>query len=318
MAFQAIPRERITAVIERIGPVQPLDVRRELKEGDTVLIGAILSEMVAHGMLAISRTKRGGSPFYYLPSKPETLERVSEFLGEKDRRTYALLKEQQVLREDAQEPLTRVSLQNIPDFSRRFVVDGDAWWRYYLLPEEDAVRLVKERMGIMAPQQVQQTIVQQDAHREQVAQAKEQAVAAAPESPPPPQAPEREPEPPKKKARPARKKAASEEREIQAPLTIVSDVLLSKIELFAKQHGGLLTGSQIIKKDAELTCTLTVPGAFGNISYFVHALAKKPAEKAVMQMMLAARGSGMPLLVLAPELPKKIESLGHNVNARRI
>ena len=142
MSFAPIPREKVLAVIERLGPVQPLDVRRELREGDTVLIGAILSEMAANGAVAISKTKRGGSPFYYDPRKPETLAATAQHLGEKDKRTFDRLLADGVLREDELDPLTRVSLANIPDFSRRFVVALNGadvvFWRYYLVPEEDA------------------------------------------------------------------------------------------------------------------------------------------------------------------------------------
>jgi len=142
MPLEAIPREKILAVIEKVGPVQPLDVRRELGEGDTMLIGAIASEMVASGMIAITKTKRGGSPFYYNPQHPASLERLNEYLNEKDQRTFVKLREAKVLREDAVDPLTRVSLSNIPDFSRSFTVDNVRYWRYYLVPEAEAKHLV--------------------------------------------------------------------------------------------------------------------------------------------------------------------------------
>ncbi len=153
MALDAIPREKVLTVIARLGPVQPIDVRRELGEGDTMLIGAILSEMAASGHVAISRTKRGGSPFYYDPEKPETLEKLHVFLNEKDQRTYRTLREEGVLKEDELDPLTRVSLSNIQDFSRRFSSGGQAFWRYYLLPEAEALEKTKPPAQ---PQQVPQ------------------------------------------------------------------------------------------------------------------------------------------------------------------
>ena len=92
VVFQPIPREKVLEVINRLGPVQPLDVKRDLKEGDTVLIGAILSEMTGAGVVAVTNLKRGGSPFYYDPNDPPSLEKVSQYLNEKDNRTYNLLR----------------------------------------------------------------------------------------------------------------------------------------------------------------------------------------------------------------------------------
>jgi|GEM_PF-6148972 len=143
-----IPQATILAAVEKLGPCQPLDIYREVKQGDTMLIGAMLSEIVAEGKLAISKTRKGGSPFYYDPQKPERLEMISRHLKEKDRRTYEMLKEQQVMREDTQEPLVRVGLQQgMPDFSKRMTVDIDGeeivFWRHYMTDEDEATRLAK-------------------------------------------------------------------------------------------------------------------------------------------------------------------------------
>ena len=142
MSIDKIPRETLLAAIERLGPCQPIDIRKELKLGDTFLIGAMVSELVAEGLLAITKVRRGGSPFYYDVAKPERLDTVSKHLNEKDRRTYAMLKNERVMREDAQEPLVRVGLQNMTDFSKRFEIDGVVYWRYFLTGEDEARSIV--------------------------------------------------------------------------------------------------------------------------------------------------------------------------------
>ena len=136
--LQKIPKENILDVIRKLGPCQPIDIRKELKVGDTFLIGAMLSELVADGTLIITKTRRGGSPFYSDPTAPESLEKISQYLNEKDRRTLAMLREQKVMREDAQDPLVRVGLKNIDDFSKKVGIDGVVYWRYFLITDTEA------------------------------------------------------------------------------------------------------------------------------------------------------------------------------------
>jgi hypothetical protein len=153
--MQKIPKDSVFAVVDKLGPCQPIDIRKELKLGDTFLIGALLSELVADKRLAISAVRRGGSPFYYDPQKPERLETLIKYCNEKDRRTLAQLKEVSVLREDAVEPLVRVGLKSLPDFSLPLVmpIDGQevGFWRYFLVGEADARKLANALPSESAP-----------------------------------------------------------------------------------------------------------------------------------------------------------------------
>ena len=142
MPIQPIERDVVLNVVRAKGPVIPNDLKQTLKLGDTILLGAMLSELASKGLVKISSVKRGGSPFYYDPANPASLEKAAEYLNEKDKRTYDLLKEQKVLRDDEHEALTRVSLRNIKDFAVPLTVktaDGDVLhWRYYLVSEKEA------------------------------------------------------------------------------------------------------------------------------------------------------------------------------------
>ncbi len=144
MAMQKIPKQDVLAVIEKLGPCQPIDIRKELKQGDSFLIGAMLSEFLAEGTLVLTKVRRGGGPFYYDPAKLQTIDSLSRYLNEKDRRTYVLLKEHLVMREDAQDPLIRVGLQNMPDFSKFLELNGVNYWRYFLVTENDAKKIIKQ------------------------------------------------------------------------------------------------------------------------------------------------------------------------------
>jgi hypothetical protein len=145
--FEFVKSDDVLKVLNSKGPLQPLDVRRELNMGDTLVIGASLSELIARGLAKVTSVKRGGSPFYYAPGQEAKLAELSKFLNEKDGRTFELLKSQKVLRDSKQDPLTRVSLRAIKDYSREFniTVNGQAevFWRYYAISEEEGVEIVK-------------------------------------------------------------------------------------------------------------------------------------------------------------------------------
>jgi hypothetical protein len=206
MPIDKIPKSAVMDAIIKLGPSQPIDIRKELKMGDSYLIGALLSELVSERKLAISKTRRGGSPFYYDPTEPAKLEALIQWVNEKDKRTYALLKEHGILREDAQDPLVRFGLQHLPDFSFQTVIDGVVYWRHFLLSEEDAMRRVggvkkASAAPTPSPEPVEKTVA----------------------------APAEEPEAPPKKAKKGRKKKDALSQEVSVAADPKTPVMDSKI-----------------------------------------------------------------------------------------
>jgi len=146
--LQNIPTEKIIE-IARQGPTFPAKIAKQLGGGgDTMLIGAILSTLISSGDLKVSTLKIGGSPLYYVPEQESKLEDFLSYLNDKDKKTFRLLKENQVLQDSTQDPLTRVSLRTIKDFAKSFEIDFNkqklVFWRFYSLSREDAVILAKK------------------------------------------------------------------------------------------------------------------------------------------------------------------------------
>ncbi|MDD9954424.1 MAG: hypothetical protein OXR66_08900 [Candidatus Woesearchaeota archaeon] len=263
MSLEAIPREKILEVIQRLGPVQPLDVKRALGTGDLMLIGAILAEMTANNILFTSHTKRGGSPFYY--TTQDSLENIAQYLGEKDKRTYDLLKERGVLKEDELEPLTRVSLKNIPDFSRWFEHEGAGHWHYFLLSEEEVMELLQgspETVEEVA-EPVQETLVEEET--------------------------------------PAKVTAPKEKPTLHGDLE-------EQVAGFIKHHSGKMKELNVMKENAQLTCKMEQEGTYGKKTTLIYAVNRKTLpEKLVWTILLEAKGSGLPLLVLnTHDFPKTL------------
>ncbi len=146
--LQNIPNEKVLEIV-RQGPTFPSKVAKALGGGgDTMLIGAILSTLIGSGDLKVSTLKVGGSPLYYVPEQESKLEDFLSYLNEKDKRTFKLLKEEKVLLDSNQDPLTRVSLRVIKDFAKMFEFEHKGQkllcWRFYSVSVDEAQLLAKK------------------------------------------------------------------------------------------------------------------------------------------------------------------------------
>ena len=304
MPIQKIPKEDVLGAIAKLGPCQPIDIRKELKLGDTFLIGAMLSELVADGTLLISKTRRGGSPFYYDPTVPERLDGISQYLNEKDRRTYALLKQQKVMREDAQEPLVRVGLQNMPDFSKRMEHDGAVYWRHYMTSEVEAKEILSPKPTVA---EIKQEMAQIKAELEPEEKPEKKLRKKVREEPSQESA-EPKPEKPKKVS----KKKAPDPIIMPDGAIMISpqewlahDTLYEKVERFAADMK--IRDARVHKPHGELTCIVTITTSFGPIDTFVHAFNRKFTPEDIKTSMPRARELGLPIIILSVDaIPSKV------------
>jgi hypothetical protein len=143
-------KEQVLEVVKKNGPLIPIDVKRELGS-DTTIIGAMLSELAVNKLIKVTKVKKGGSPFYYVLGQEEKLQELIEFLNEKDKKTYFLLKNEKILFDDARSPLERVSLRQIKDFAKsleiNFYGEKRILWKYYLVQNSEVEKLLKEQFG---------------------------------------------------------------------------------------------------------------------------------------------------------------------------
>ncbi|MEM4264005.1 MAG: hypothetical protein QW666_03890, partial [Candidatus Woesearchaeota archaeon] len=109
-------RDKILSMA-KLSPVLPVQVAKALNT-NSLFASAMLSELVSKDLLKVSNIKIGSSPLYYIPELGGQLQAYADKLNAKDKKTYDLLKEKKVLREIDLDPLTRVSIKNIKDFSR--------------------------------------------------------------------------------------------------------------------------------------------------------------------------------------------------------
>lgn len=140
--LQNIPKEKVLEVVKQ-GPTIPGKIVKVVG-GDTMLIGAILSGMIATGEVKYSSLKVGGSPIYYIPGHEARLEEFMNYLNEKDLKAAHILEEEKVIQDSKLDPLTRISMKTIKDFAKPFESGNKLFYRYFLVEKEEAERIASE------------------------------------------------------------------------------------------------------------------------------------------------------------------------------
>lgn len=299
--IELVSEEQVLDAVKSNGPLIPIEVRHILKSGDSIIIGATLSTLVSRGLVLVTNIKRAVSPFYYVKGQEEKLAELSKFLNEKDRKTFEVLRQKQVLRDKEQDPLTRVSLRNIPDFAKKIDVvmggESEVFWRWYLLPADDALNLLsKSKEGGREEKKA-------ELQKEKEEQRKEPSAQAAPL------------EQKEKKKRVPREKSEKEgflevNSEVQQQLDssgqpqIVAqfnDGFINKVSSFFSEGKVIIKEIRQVKKGVEYDISIEVPTPIGKVDFFCKAKSKeKCGESDLSSAYLQGQNMRLPVLFLTP------------------
>src|SRR3989344_504263 len=152
MTAQALEiKNKILAYVKRNGPLLPVKISKEIGS-NTIFAGAILSQLIAEKQILITNGKIGGSPLYYVCGQEAKLEMLHNYMNEKEKKAFSLLKENFVLRDKSLEPWQRVALRELKDFAVMLKVIDDnkseeIFWKWHLTSESDAETLIKKVIG---------------------------------------------------------------------------------------------------------------------------------------------------------------------------
>jgi hypothetical protein len=328
--YKMIDKDEILRVVREKGPIIPNHMKKDVG-GDTIIIGAILSQLVAEGKVKITHTKIGGSPAYYTVGSEEKLQEMIRYLNEKDRRTAEFLREKKVLRESTQDPLVRVSLRSIKDFSRPLEVtvkgQKEMFWKWYLLSPQEAEDIIAKEVK---PEKKQVTIVEEpilekkkeeklpekpETKPEQAIEKKEvkeqkkaERQEASPEVEKPKQKERREPKEVEKPSEPERE-------EIQKPLmkpevAQEKDAFFGQIRDYLSKSGITILDYTIVRK-SEIDLYISVPTRLGNQEYFCKAKNKKKVSDGdLSSAYVQGQQTKLPIIFLTPgELTKKAKEM---------
>jgi len=127
-------KEKVLSLIKTNGPSLPVFIAQNT--GLSILFSsAFLSELISDREIKTSNMRVGSSPLYLVPGQEPMLENYSQYLKNKEKEAYLLLRERKFLKDRDLEPAIRVALREIKDFAIAFQRNDDIYWRYLTVPE---------------------------------------------------------------------------------------------------------------------------------------------------------------------------------------
>lgn len=313
-------RDKIFEFVKR-SPVVPGNVAKELQT-NTIMAGAMLAEMCDRKILKTSALRVGGSPLYYVPGTESLLLNFRQSLNEKDRRAVERLEKELILRESELDPLTRVSLQQVKDFSYPLIVEHNGvqerFYKWFLLEDKDAEPLIRKKL------EPEKTVLPEP-----------QVPPLVPEvpkvDPPKPiiQEPKKELKKEPTKAEP-KTKVESQGKVDSSQIPVVPPVIQSvqqtlsppdlsilqgefgdKVKAFFEKTGVVVKECSIVKKKTEFDLIIELPSAFGRLPYYCKVRSKKKLNDAdISAAFVQGQLRKLPILLITDgELNKQGQSV---------
>jgi hypothetical protein len=137
-------RQKVLDFINVNGPSLPVKIATHLKS-DSLIVGALLSELTKEKELFLSSMRVGNSPLYYMRGQEFQLENFVQFLGRKEREAFEMLKENSVLKDEELEPAIRVALRSIKDFAFPFEYQDKLYWRFIKVSQDQAIEKISSK-----------------------------------------------------------------------------------------------------------------------------------------------------------------------------
>ncbi|MAG47059.1 hypothetical protein CL617_00505 [archaeon] len=300
MAQEALEiKNKILLYVKANGPVLPVNISKEIS-GNTILAGAILSQLISEKSILISHAKVGGSPLYYVKGQEEKLSMLSEYMNEKEKKAFFMIKQNKILKDKSLEPWQRVAMRELKDFAVMLkVIDSnkneEIIWKWHLVSEEESQKLIKDVLGNDVPikervvVEAQSRLVSEEPKeivREQVVKPVKESIVEKPEV-------KVEPLKEEKKQPVKTKEIGSNFRD-----------LVNKY--FANREISLIN-EEMIKKNKEFDFTADVNSKVGDVRFFIKARDKKKiSDGDLLLAQSQAHLKRLPLLFLGNgELSKK-------------
>ena len=282
--------DQVVRVVATQGPILPIQLVKELGT-NTMLAGALLSQLVEQKRVFISHVKVGGSPLYYTKGQEIKLQEYAKHLNEKDRKTYDLLKEKSILEDSEQSPLVRVSLRNIKDFAVPLEVtlgkEKLIFWKWYLLNEDECRDMIRSHLKV--DDKIRESNNEEESKKEQVQPKENKTETEGNLS----NYVKKEEQPEYKEEKASAKEIAKtdkkedskeETKKSESPEepkvevvedTKTNDPFASKIINFLKEKNISVRNIDIKRKNSEVDLHLLIPSAVGHIEYYCKAKNKR-------------------------------------------
>ena len=98
-------KDRILSLINMRGPSLPVQIGKAIGL-EPLFASAFLSELYAEGRIKLSNLRVGSSPLYYLPGQEQMLEKFVEYLNQREKEAFQILKKENLLEDEKLSPVS--------------------------------------------------------------------------------------------------------------------------------------------------------------------------------------------------------------------
>lgn len=292
-------KNRVLSFVKRNGPVLPVQISREIQE-NSILAGAVLSELIRNKQIMVSKAKIGGSPVYYVSEQKPKLEMLYKHLGQKHREIFDLLKKERVMKDTLMEPWQRVAVREIEDFSVKLTLasSGEVFWKWYAVANAEAENLINEKFP---KRQVEEEKALEELKLPKISETLLDLVTSKKTDEPKLEIKKEEAVSPKKNVRKKKVILPEEKPELSTELKFIEEWLAG--------NGGELIEGEVLRKKKDIEAVASIKSSMGNVHLFVKFKDKKKISDADLSLAQGkARAKNISLLFLSTgELTKKAE-----------
>ena len=289
---------KVIEYIRMRGPVIPVQISKQI--GSNILFaGAVLSELLSNGKVKISHAKIGGSPVYYFPGQEPRLTMLYSHLNQREKQAFDLLKQNQVLQDRALQPVERVALREIKDFAFPLQINNEIFWRWYLLNEEEALKLINQAI---------------DNEKQKIPILEEPKLQPQIEVKPIIQEVQEKLQPKVEIKKEIIEEKVKEKKERKVKKETKAKDFASILKNYFDNKGIKIINEEIIKKGKEFDYLVEISSKIGNVRFFLSAKDKKKISDADLSLAHnKAQLKKLPLMILSNgELTKQAKEYINN------
>ncbi len=287
-------RDQILSTLRMRGPSLPVQIVKAVG-GNTILVGAVLSELSQAKKVKISKAKIGSSPVYFLPGQEARIgPLLYSHLHDKEKEAFDALKQRSILRDHDLTPVMRVALREIKDFSVPMEVtlnnNRETFWKWHLVSDENATDLIKKHLGLDKPKEKPEVVEEKPIVKEEkIEKPKPEVKKIKPEIKETPIVTEEKIEKPKpvvketkpkvKKPKPIKEKQKTipdkEKVEVAKPKetkpfidTTSEDRLITKVKRYFNDNNIKIKEINVMRKNSEIDFIIELPSNVGMLTYY--------------------------------------------------
>jgi hypothetical protein len=142
-------KEKIIALIKELGPIVPSEITGRL-ESSSVIISALISELIKEGRVFYSHKKIGNSPVYYVTGQEESVrKRLLPELNIAEKKIVEFFENNKLVLKDNLSPQQRYMVDELRDFIKPLTLNingvDKVFYKHYSIPTQSIYDELKKR-----------------------------------------------------------------------------------------------------------------------------------------------------------------------------